>query len=62
VSSEATEWVVLTADERKALKKLKQARQKLEQTTPAHEVGGGFKGGHDNAERTSRHLASLTHQ
>jgi len=60
VSSEVAEWVVLTADERKALKKLKQARRKL--TTSAHKAGGGFKGGHDNAERTSRHLASLTRQ
>jgi len=60
VSSEVAEWVVLTDDERKALKKLKQARRK--QMTSAHKAGGGFKGGHDKAERTSRHLASLTRQ
>jgi len=46
VSSEAAEWVVLTADESKVLKKSKQARRKL--TTPAHKAEGDFTGGHNN--------------
>ena len=57
-SSDPAEWVVLTAEERKEQKKLKQARRK--QTTPAHKAYGGFEQRHDNAARTGRHLASLT--
>jgi len=56
--SATAKWVVLTAEERKELKKLKQARRN--QKTPAAKGRKAHPGGHDDVARHARHLAMLT--
>jgi len=58
VSSESKQWVVLTVDERKNLKRLKEQNRKTE--SPAHKKGTKPQGGLHAADRTDRHLKYLT--
>jgi len=57
VSSELNQWVVLTADERKNLKRLKEKNRKTK--SPAHKKGTKPQGGLHAAARTDRHIKSL---
>jgi len=62
VTSEAAEWVVLTADERNASKELKRIK-KNQRKSKAHKAGVptmGAQGGNDAKERSARHLRSLS--
>ena len=58
VRSDTTGWVVLTVDERKELKKLKERRRHVK--SPAAKQGMQHNRGNDKKERHARHLASLT--
>jgi len=58
VSSELKQWVALTADERKNLKRLKEQNRKTK--SPAHKKGMKPQGGLHAADRTDRHLKYLT--
>ena len=58
MSSDTTEWVVLTADELKELKKLKERRQHVK--SQAAKQGMQHNRGNNKKERHAGHLASLS--